>query len=290
MPLSNLAVRVLFAAAAIPVVLAAVWLGGDALAVLLAVASALAAWEFCRLAHAGGYTPFSGAAIVVAGLTPLAVRGYQAGDFVPPVLSLGAIGVVGVLTAALFARGPTRRALGAAAVTILAVLYTAGTLSFAYALRYHNYVIEARAGTALLFYPLVLAWSTDTAAFFAGRALGRRKLMPAVSPGKTVEGAVGGLVVAMLVSWAYGRGVLVPYANLAMAPWTALAVGAIVSVATQIGDLVESMLKREAGVKDSSHVIPGHGGVLDRLDSLFFALPVTYFVFTFPHVLIPVMR
>jgi phosphatidate cytidylyltransferase len=289
-PLSNLATRVVFAVVAIPVVFAAVWIGGDALAVLLAVASALSAWELCRIARSGGYTPLTGAAVIVAGFLPLAVRGYLAGAFVPPVISFASIGVLAALTGALFVRGPDGRPLSTAAVTVLAVIYTAGTLSFAYGLRYHSYAIGPKAGTALLFYPLVLAWATDTAAFFAGRAFGRRKLMPTVSPAKTQEGAAAGIVFAMIVSWAYGHWVLVPYANLAFAPWTALMVGAAVSAASQVGDLVESMLKREAGVKDSSRLIPGHGGVLDRLDSLFFAIPVSYFLFTFPHVLIPVLR
>jgi phosphatidate cytidylyltransferase len=288
--LSNLATRVLFAVVAVPVVIAAIWVGGDALAVLLSIASAIAAWEFCRLAVNAGYSPFTRAATIAAGLLPLAVRGYSEGKFVPPVLALGAMAVLATLVAALFARGAERRPLSAAAVTVFAVLYTGGMLSFAYALRTHGYIIDARAGTALLLYPLLLTWTTDIAAFFVGRSMGRRKLMPSVSPAKTVAGAVGGLAAAMLVSWAYVRWVLVTQASLGMAPWIALAVGAAIGIAAQAGDLVESMLKREAGVKDSSRIIPGHGGVLDRLDSLLFAIPLTYFLFTFPHVLIPVVR
>jgi phosphatidate cytidylyltransferase len=289
-PLSNLTARVMFAVVAIPVVVAAIWVGTDALALLLAVASALAAWECCRLATAAGYTPFTGVATALAALLPLAVRGYQAGRFVPPVIALGAMMLLALLTAALFARGPERRPLGAAAVSLFVVLYTGGMLSFAYALRYHNYVIGAWAGTVLLLFPLVIAWATDTAAFFAGRAFGQRKLMAQVSPGKTVAGAVGGLAVAMLVSAGYARWVLAPVADLGMRPLAAIAVGAAISAAAQVGDLAESLLKREAGVKDSSNIIPGHGGVLDRLDSLLFAIPAAYFLFTFPHVLIPVVR
>ncbi len=290
MALSNLATRVLFAVVAIPVVGAAIWLGGAALATLLAVASALAAWECCRLAAAAGYAPFTGGVVVIAALTPLAVHGYLTGAFTPPVLAFSAMIVLASLVGSLFRRAPGARPLGAAAVSVFAVLYTAGMLSFAYALRYHDYAIGARAGTALLFYPLIIAWSTDIAAYFAGRALGRRKLMPSVSPAKTVEGAIGGLVAAMLVSWSYMHWVLVPNASLAMAPAVALLVGAALSVAAQVGDLAESLLKREAGVKDSSRIIPGHGGMLDRIDSLLFVVPAAYFLFTFPHVLLPVVR
>jgi phosphatidate cytidylyltransferase len=126
--------------------------------------------------------------------------------------------------------------------------------------------------------PVLLTWASDTGAYTAGRTMGRTKLIPSVSPGKTVEGAIGGLVACMILSWIYADFVLRPTAHLDFrgAPWGALAFGVLVSVAAQIGDLVESLLKREGGVKDSSHLIPGHGGVLDRLDSLFFVLPIAY--------------
>jgi phosphatidate cytidylyltransferase len=127
--------------------------------------------------------------------------------------------------------------------------------------------------------PLLLTWASDIGAFFVGRALGKRKLMPSVSPGKTVAGAIGGLVVTMIVGWLYTRFVLTPATQLAFVRGGILVFALLVSVAAQSGDLAESLLKREAGVKDSSHLIPGHGGILDRFDSLLFVLPVAYALF-----------
>ena len=109
-----------------------------------------------------------------------------------------------------------------------------------------------------------------------GRLVGRRKLIPSVSPGKTVEGAAGALVVTIAICWLYVTYALRPAAQLALAPWAVVIFGAAISVTAQVGDLAESLLKREAGVKDSSRIIPGHGGILDRLDSLLFVLPVAY--------------
>jgi phosphatidate cytidylyltransferase len=288
--LSNLAARVLFAIVAIPIVVAAVYAGGLALAVLLAAAAGMAAWEFYQIARAAGHTPFTWAGTVIAALIPIAVFGYQIGRFTPPVLTLGAIGVLMLLAWAIWARGVDGRPIGAVATTVFGVLYTAGMLSFGYALRYHNYAVGATAGTALLIYPLVLTWTSDTAAYFVGRAIGRHKLIPSVSPGKTIEGAVGALVASIIVSWLYARFVLPAYAMLGLSPVSAMIFGLVLSVAVQVGDLAESLIKREAGVKDSSHIIPGHGGVLDRLDSLLFALPTAYLLFTFPHFLLPVFR
>ncbi len=290
MALSNLAARVLVAVVAIPIVIAAVFVGGVILAVVLGIVSALAARELYGIAEHGGYTPLARTGTLGAFLLPLGVHYFREGRFVPPEIALGAMVIVALFTLALFRRAPGQHPLGAVAVTLLGVLYTAGFLSFAYALRYHNYIVTARAGSALVFYPFVLTWISDTAGFFVGRALGRAKLMPGVSPGKTRAGAVGALVFCMLASWAYARWVLVPFASLDLRPATALALGAAIGISVQIGDLVESLLKREGGVKDSSHLIPGHGGVLDRIDGMLFALPVTYFFFTFPHVLLCVNR
>lgn len=100
--------------------------------------------------------------------------------------------------------------------------------------------------------------------------------MPSVSPGKTVEGALGGILLTVVIAWLYVRFLLAPNAQLALTPQGLILFGVVISVAAQTGDLVESMLKREAGVKDSSQLVPGHGGVLDRVDSLLFVLPVAY--------------
>jgi len=289
-PLSNLAARVLFAIVAIPAVLGIVYVGGLAFALLLAVASALAAGEYFRIARAASHEPLAVVGIALAAVIPLGVHAFRLGRFEPPVLTLGAACMLVLFALAIFARGPTRHPIGAVSTTVFGVLYTAGLLSFAYALRYDAYTVTDLAGTALVAFPLVLTWISDTAGFFVGRALGRHKLIVSVSPGKTVEGAIGALVACAAASWLYARVALPPAATLAMRPATSVLFGVGVSVAAQLGDLAESLIKREAGAKDSSHLIPGHGGVLDRIDGLLFAIPVAYLMLTFPHVLLPATR
>ncbi|MFI5310691.1 MAG: phosphatidate cytidylyltransferase [Gemmatimonadales bacterium] len=273
--MSELTKRVTFAVIAIPVVIGLVWLGGAVLATLIAVGAMLASYEFYRLAIGAGSVPLWGHGVFFSALIPLLVHAHFLGLWTPPV-SIVMLVVLELLTVALWVRGSTGKPLEVVGITLLGIFYTGGMFSFAYALRYQEYAVGANAGTALVALPMVLTWGTDSGAFFVGRAIGRRKLMPAVSPGKTVEGAIGGLLAAVLLSVLYGRYVLPPMAQLALPFWTALAFGALVSVAAQVGDLVESMLKRQAGVKDSSHLIPGHGGMLDRVDSLLFTLPVGF--------------
>ena len=290
--MSELTLRILFAVVAAPLALAIVLVGGAPLAALLAVVSALGAWEFFRIARASGHRPLDDVGIALAGLVPLAVYAEFLGLFAlrPAIIAVVALAV---LAATIWLRGVEGRPLGAAATTLLGVVYTAGMLSFGYAIRYHDVVrgydvVGARhvaigslsfgvpPGGVLLIFPMVITWASDIGAYFVGRALGKRKLIPSVSPGKTVAGAVGGLAASMLVAWAFARGVLVPIASLGFTPWGALLFGGLVSVAAQVGDLFESLLKREARVKDSSHIIPGHGGILDRFDSLIFVLPLAY--------------
>ena len=286
--MSELTRRILFGVIAAPLGILVVFYGGAALAALLAIVSALGAWEFYRIARGSGLTPMEDVGIPLAGVVPLFVHARYLRVYELP-LSGMAVAVLAILALSIFIRGVNGKPLGAAASTVFGVLYTGGMLSFGYAIRYHPYAIEemrvplggiaVTAGGLLLLLPLLLTWASDIGAFFVGRALGKRKLMPSVSPGKTVAGAVGGLLATVLVGWLYARFVLTPSTQLAFVRGGVFVFSLLVSVAAQIGDLAESLLKREAGMKDSSHIIPGHGGVLDRFDSLLFVLPVAYVLF-----------
>lgn len=290
--MTELAKRVLVAVIAAPLALWIVLAGGAPLAALLAIVSAVGAWEFYRIARSAGARPLDDVGIALAGILPLAVHAHYLGLFsMPPALT--AVVVLVVMAATIWLRGIEGAPLIAAATTIFGVLYTAGMLAFGYAIRYHDIVagydtvgakhlllgplsLPIPPGGALLIFPVLVTWASDIGAYAVGRTIGGRKLIPSVSPGKTVSGALGGLLASMLVAWAYGRGVLVPVAHLGFSPWGALTFGLLISVAAQVGDLFESLLKRDAKVKDSSHIIPGHGGILDRFDSLLFVLPVAY--------------
>jgi phosphatidate cytidylyltransferase len=293
---SELARRVIVGVIAAPIAVAIVLYGDAPLAALLAVVSALAAWELFRLARASGLTPFDDLGIVIAGLIPLLVHSRYLGLYDPdgrlgPV-SLGALCLLLLVVLAIWRRGVAGKPLGAIACTAFGAAYTGGMLSYAYAIRYHEYAfapapivigshtINLPSGGLLLLLPLLLTWASDIGAYAVGRTMGRHKLIPSVSPGKTVEGAIGGLIAGMLLAWIYAYWVLRPVTHLdfRLPPLGVLFFGALGSVAAQVGDLAESLLKREAGVKDSSHLIPGHGGVLDRIDSLLFVLPVSYLV------------
>ena len=134
--------------------------------------------------------------------------------------------------------------------------------------------------TALVFAPLLLTWTSDTFAYFVGRKWGRNKLIPKVSPGKTVQGAVGAVVGSVMVGAAYAV-VLQSFDTYRPSVLEAAFFGLLVSVVAQVGDLAESLLKRDSGVKDSGTLLPGHGGALDRFDSLLFTLPLAYFFFRY---------
>lgn len=267
--------RVLVAIVLIPIVVACVWAGGPALVTMLAVAAGIACWEFFRLAEARGVRPLYTVGVALSAALPVVVHARFLGFWVPPV-SVVALLVPLLLTVALFARGSAGHPMAAVGATLVGIVYTGGMLSFAYALRYHAFVVDARGGAALVLLPVLVTWLNDTGAFLAGRAWGRTKLMPSVSPGKTWAGAYGAVAASVLTTWALAEYALPPLAHLTLRPVGIVAVGVGLSLAAQIGDLAESMFKREAGVKDSSRLIPGHGGVLDRVDSLLFTLPVGY--------------
>ncbi len=272
--MSELTRRTLFAVIAAPLGILIVYLGGAPLAAMLGLIAALGAWEIQRMATANGVEPLMPVGIVVAGLIPIAVHGYRLGVFHLS-LTVGVVLFLILFGSAIWLRGPARRPINSVALTALGALYP-GTIAYIYTLRHHEYTITSAAGTALVAMPIILTWATDTGAYFVGKTIGRHKLIPSVSPGKSVEGAVGGLVLTLVVSVLYAMFILRPYADLHMTLAGALLFGLVVSLTAQIGDLVASLMKRDAGVKDSSKILPGHGGIVDRFDSLFFVMPVAY--------------
>lgn len=274
---SNLVRRVAFAVVAIPLALAIVWYGGLPLALLLATAGALGTRELFDLAARQGIRAARPLGYVTAAaFAPLVYATLAAPDIRSLVLPawpyLAAFWIMLLLTWVLAARSPADKPLSAAAVTLLGVAYTSALPAFLVGIRHTQYPERSWAGAWLVFFPLIVTWVGDTAAMFGGRAFGGPKLAPAVSPEKTrsgsAAGVVGGLLMAPLFAlWVFPRvGIRVPLEQLVI-------IALVLAVVGQIGDLVESLVKREAGVKDSSHLIPGHGGVLDRFDSLYFVIP-----------------
>lgn len=274
---ANLVRRVRFAVTAIPFALALVWYGGVPFALLLALAGALGTRELFNLAALQGVRPIQSLGLLTSAvLAPAVYAAIVRSDFRSLILAAwpyaAALWLMALLTWVLAARTPNDKPLSAAGVTLLAVSYTAALPAFLVAIRHTQYPERSWPGAWLVFFPLVVTWVCDTAAMFGGRFFGGPKLAPTVSPGKTRTGSVAGVVGGLLVAPLFG-GVVFPRVGLEVPLWQLLLIAAVLSVVGQIGDLVESLFKREAGVKDSSHLIPGHGGVLDRFDSLYFVIP-----------------
>ncbi len=172
---------------------------------------------------------------------------------------------------------PAEKALERMVYGLFGMLYIPLLLSFGLLLRY---LPDARQGFWYLLITVVGAYASDTGAYFVGSSLGRRKLAPEISPNKTVEGAFGGLVLSFLIVFGMvelSRAWAPPGVNI----YDALTFSILVSSAAQLGDLAESVIKRSLGAKDSGNFLPGHGGLLDRMDSLMFTLPVAFYFLAF---------
>lgn len=260
---SNLLVRVLTAVVGIPVVLGLNYLGGWPFGIALALVAAVGIGEFCDLAGAAGYAivlPIASAGVVVLCLLP-ALAGPHAAQW------LGAVLVAVAFLAGCFLLAPGQfesPAFGRWALTVAGTAYVGVLLAHLALLR------GARDGAWWVALVLVITWAYDTGAYFAGRAVGRHSFMRHVSPSKTVEGVVGGLVLA-------GAAGLLGIRFVGLSAPVALVFGLVTGVVAQAGDLIESMFKRKTGVKDSGSIIPGHGGLLDRIDSLLFTGAVGYY-------------
>jgi len=262
--------RALSAAVLVPVLLLVLAIGGPFIGVAVALATALAAIEVFRLLRAAGYATLStlGTALALVVVLDAAFPGLLEGSG----LLLGAVGIVLVALAS-FSRPDPRDGLSIWMATIFGALYVS-MLSFVVRLGHAAPGLPGDAPLAWLgpergwILLLVLAvWSYDTGAYLVGRKFGRTRFLTHISPSKTVEGLVGGVVATTLV-------VATLLYALGQDPIHAVALGPLAALAAQAGDLAESTIKRAAGARESGTLIPGHGGVLDRVDSFLFAAPV----------------
>jgi len=277
---SDLGRRVAVAAVGVPLGVGILYFGSWPTGLVLAAVAALGTLELYRMAEASGWKAFpwlglpAAAALVLTAIWSGSLVGWSA-----HVLAVTVVLLLTALGSAVFARGPSGQPLPSVAVTLLGPLYLGVTLGFALQLRAFPGISEGEPGWpgALVgIFPLAVTWFGDAAAYFAGHRWGKTKLIPSVSPGKTVAGGVGGLVGSVVAAVAFSELLLNPYSGMGLTVVSAAVVGLVVGGVGQVGDLAESLLKRGAGVKDSGSLFPGHGGVLDRFDSVLFALPTAY--------------
>ena len=275
---ANLVRRIAVAIVGIPLALGFVWYGSWPLAILIAVVGVLGAREVYQLAEKGGVTAFGvTGGVAAAGIPLLTYAGHADFAVLGPLWGGGwreltAIWMLYLLVHALRSRTREQRPIEAVAVTVLGVLYASALPTFLIDMRHSIWPQQSWAGAALVFFPMVVTWVCDTAAMFGGRAFGGAKLAPAISPGKTRSGAIAGVVGGALVAPLFTM-LVFPRVGIDLALIPAIIMAVILAAVGQAGDLVESLFKRQAGVKDSSALIPGHGGILDRLDSLYFVIP-----------------
>ena len=279
---SGTGVRVLTAAILMPVVIAAIWLGPTWLiAGIAAFVVVMAMLEFFSLAARLGFQAYRVwtclAACGIVGQQWFAARAAsinRLGDILydsrGPKFTLElvlAAFVLGIAVIALGSTQPLAEILPSISVSAAGLVFI--VLPFSAVIRLHG--VDAL-GRDLLLFVMVLVWVGDSAAYFVGRWIGRWKMAPDVSPNKTWEGAIGNFLASLLVGAVFGRWSNVQPAHL-------LAMAAIGSIAGQLGDVFESSWKRSAGVKDSGNILPGHGGMLDRIDALTLAAPAVWYYF-----------
>ncbi len=256
--------------------------GGIYFLILIELGIFLGVYEFCDILRGRGLTPYKSLAIISSLILGLNAY-FQSHLFT--IITITAL-VISVSSAELFRR-KKEEAIFHLSGTVFGVIYVGWLFSHFILLSqmprvlepitYKNiFGIEIRLGTSLAMLPFVLTWTNDSAAFFIGRKFGKRKFFPAISPKKTWEGVIGGGFAAILAAFIYH------YLYASYLSWfDCVALGIVVGIIAPTGDLVESMIKRDVKLKDASAIIPGHGGFLDRFDSLLFTAPIIYYYLRF---------
>ncbi|MEA4882148.1 MAG: phosphatidate cytidylyltransferase [Clostridia bacterium] len=262
--------RVIVGLIGAPIGLALVWLGGVPLAATLLFISLAGALEYAALTRRKAWAP--SLPVLLGGTALFVVDAFATRGSLSEVV-LGAV-LLGSLLAQVM-RGSPANAVAGPSLELFGAVYCGWTASRFYLIR----ASLGDAGRGLAILTIALVWLNDMGAYFTGLLFGRRKLAPTLSPRKTIEGSLGGFV------WAVAGSIVYKWIGGSTGIWTTLswpqtiAIGLIVAACGQIGDLAESAMKRDAGVKDAGRLLPGHGGALDRFDSFFFVMPAVYYWF-----------
>jgi phosphatidate cytidylyltransferase len=266
---SNLLTRVIIAFIFGPLILFLTLVGRLPFLLLIELFITLGLWEFCYLAEQKSFQIPKWILLILGILSGISV--YLWGEQALIILPLSAV----YLTAFLFVvKGRTENTTSDLAVTTFALFYVAGLFGFLILLRElpNRPGLDYKIGGLWIVYLLICIWSCDTFAYFIGAPLGKHRLSPAVSPKKTVEGFFGGILGAVAAAF-FSYYVFFKSGGIEHL----LVISIFVSLVGQVGDLAESLFKRDAKIKDISHLIPGHGGILDRFDSLLFVSPIVYY-------------
>jgi phosphatidate cytidylyltransferase len=254
--------RILTAVVGLPLLIAIIWFGEPWFTLLIATMAGLASWEFYRIASGLKVQPIT--YFGIAWVLLIIISPHCPYPATLPFLITSAI-VISLIW--LLFRRPREQAFTNWAWTMAGILYIGWMLSYWVQLR------NLEVGKELVFLAMFTTFASDTSAYFVGRAWGKHALAPSISAGKTWEGTAGGLFASIVAA-----PIIKLIFSLPFSYWQIALVGLIISIFAQLGDLVESLLKRNTGVKDTGKLIPGHGGVLDRVDSLIFTGVIIYYL------------
>lgn len=273
MGLPNVWVRIIVGVTLVPVILMVAWAGSLYLTLFVDLVIVAGLWEFYRLCHEKGIEP--NRYVGISGGLAISIAASLHAEHATP--GIVAAVVIAAASTEVF-RSRNSSAIQNVATTVFGVLYVGWLTSHLILLRNINEGTDNLTemdGMGAVLLALLIPWICDTAAYFTGRAIGRHKLIPRVSSGKTIEGAIGGLLGTPLILL-----VLRPELFAFIGTVDTVILGLVGAVVSQTGDLAESLIKRDANVKDASQIIPGHGGVLDRFDSVLFSAPFVFYYLT----------
>jgi phosphatidate cytidylyltransferase len=256
--------RILTVLIAVPIIFACVYFGGPSFFVLVSALALLSLNEFYGLMNKKQYSPsYAIGFMVTIFLISFISFTVKHPNWEPYATGILTTAIIITFVGGLFLKKAQDSTLNAS-ITLLGILYIGWMFSYLILLR------EFTDHGAYLMFLLVAVWACDTFAYLVGTYFGKVKLAPYISPHKTVEGSVAGFVISIVAAFIFSQ-----FAGIN--PFHAVILGTIIGVVSQISDLVESLIKRDVGVKDSSHLVPGHGGFLDRVDSFILTAPIMYY-------------